>query len=89
MGIKLKNPIIIGASNMVTDLKFAAKLEEAGAAALVCKSLFEEQVLFKKIQLQKDLTAFDEIHAEMTRLFPSLEHAGPRMYLANLKLIFS
>ncbi|MFO7723862.1 MAG: dihydroorotate dehydrogenase-like protein [Bacteroidales bacterium] len=85
MGIELKNPIIIGASNMVTDHKFAKKLEEAGAAALVYKSLFEEQVLFERIQLQNDLEAFNEMNAEMTRLFPTVEHAGPKEYLVNLK----
>jgi dihydroorotate dehydrogenase (fumarate) len=89
MGIELKNPIIIGASNMVTDLKFAKKLEEAGAAALVYKSLFEEQVLFERIQLQNDLAEFDEMNAEMTRLFPSVEHAGPQEYLVNLKKLKS
>jgi dihydroorotate dehydrogenase (fumarate) len=85
MGIELKNPIIIGASNMVMDLKFAKKLEEAGAAALVYKSLFEEQVLFERIQLQNDLEAFNEMNAEMQRLFPEVEHAGPQEYLVNLK----
>jgi len=85
MGIELKNPIIIGASNMVTDHKFAKKLEEAGAAALVYKSLFEEQVLFEQIQLQNALEANNDQHAEMIRLFPSVEHAGPREYLVNLK----
>lgn len=85
MGIELKNPIIIGSSNMVTDHKFAKKLEDAGAAALVYKSLFEEQVLFEKIQLQNDLTANDELNAEMTRLFPTVEHAGPREHLMNLR----
>jgi dihydroorotate dehydrogenase (fumarate) len=85
MGIELKNPIIIGASNMVTDHKFAKKLEEAGAAALVYKSLFEEQVLFERIQLQNDLDAYSEMNAEMIRLFPTVEHAGPKEYLMNLK----
>jgi dihydroorotate dehydrogenase (fumarate) len=85
MGIELKNPIIVGASNMVTDHKFAKKLEEAGAAALVYKSLFEEQVLFERIQLQNALDEYNELNAEMTRLFPTVEHAGPKEYLVNLK----
>jgi dihydroorotate dehydrogenase (fumarate) len=85
MGIELKNPIIIGASNMVMDLRFAKKLEDAGAAALVYKSLFEEQVLFERIQLQNELDAHNELHAEMTRIFPTVEHAGPQEYLVNLK----
>ena len=85
MGIELKNPIIIGASNMVTDHKFAKKLEEAGAAALVYKSLFEEKGLFEQVQLQNALEENNELHAEMTRLFPSVEHAGPKEYLMNLR----
>ncbi len=85
MGLEIKNPIIIGASNMVTDHKFAKKLEDAGAAALVYKSLFEEQVLFEKIQLRNELEANNDLHAEMTRLFPVVEHAGPKEYLVNLK----
>lgn len=85
MGLELKNPIIVGASNMVTDLKFAKKLEEAGAAALVYKSLFEEQILFESVQLQNEMEAYNNMNAEMTRLFPSLEHAGPQEHLVNLK----
>ena len=43
LGLSLKNPIIVGASNLVTDVKILKKLEEAGAADIVYKSLFEEQ----------------------------------------------
>ena len=32
LGLKLKNPVIVGASNLVTDLNFLKKLEEAGAS---------------------------------------------------------
>ena len=48
-GLQLKNPIVIGASNIVTDVNNLIKLEEAGAAAVVFKSLFEEQ-----LQLESD-----------------------------------
>lgn len=45
LGMKLKNPVIIGSSGLtgsVTEVKHAA---ESGAGALVLKSLFEEQIL--------------------------------------------
>lgn len=40
----MDNPIIFGASNMSTDLDKLKKAEELGAAAIVYKSLFEEQI---------------------------------------------
>ena len=40
MGIELKNPIIAGASSMSADLSILKKLEVAGAAAIVYKTLF-------------------------------------------------
>jgi len=44
MGVKLKNPLILGASNLVTKFEVIKELEEAGIAAIVYKSLFEEQI---------------------------------------------
>ena len=51
MGIELKNPIIIGASEMAADLDNLKKAEEHGAAAIVYKSLFEEQIQLERFQL--------------------------------------
>jgi dihydroorotate dehydrogenase (fumarate) len=44
MGIEIDNPIIFGASNMSTDLDKLKKAEELSVAAIVYKSLFEEQI---------------------------------------------
>ncbi|WP_439183586.1 dihydroorotate dehydrogenase-like protein [Carboxylicivirga taeanensis] len=85
MGIELKNPIIIGASNLVLDLEMAKKLEAAGAAAIVYKSLFEEQLHLEAAELEEELHEFDDIHAEMTTLFPNIEHSGPKAHLLALK----
>jgi dihydroorotate dehydrogenase (fumarate) len=85
MGINLKNPIIVGASNLVTDLKILKQLEEAGASAIVYKSLFEEQIQLEAYQLDEALTEYYERNAEMTSLFPGIEHAGPEEYLMTLE----
>lgn len=85
MGIELKNPIIVGASNLVTDIKMAQKMEEAGAAAIVFKSLFEEQIHLEEAELDEDLHEYDERNAEMTSLFPEVKHAGPKAHLMALK----
>jgi len=87
MGIELKNPIIVGASNLVTDINLVKELEKAGAAAIVYKSLFEEQIHLENLEMQQDMEEYNEIHAEMTKLFPDLQHAGPEEHLLNLKTL--
>ena len=85
MGITLKNPIILGASNMVTNIDKLKQAEEAGIAAVVYRSLFEEQIQLEDYQMSSDMEAYDDRHAEMITLFPKIEHGGPKEYLYNLK----
>jgi dihydroorotate dehydrogenase (fumarate) len=87
LGIELKNPVIIGASNIVTDIKNIKTAEEKGAAAIVYKSLFEEQIQLESAQMDDELHEYDERHAEMVSLFPSIEHAGPEEHLMNLRKV--
>jgi len=84
MGLELKNPIILGACNLTFDLDTARNLEKAGIAAVVFKSLFEEQINLESIQMEEDLHEYDERNAEMVNLFPSLRHAGPAEHLEKL-----
>jgi dihydroorotate dehydrogenase (fumarate) len=84
LGLKLKNPIIIGASNVVTDLGFLKKLEDAGASAIVYKSLFEEQIQLENLEHYQAEEDYGTRHAEMSSMFPSLEDAGPQEFLFNL-----
>jgi len=84
LGLKLKNPIIIGASNVVTDLGFLKKLEEAGAAAVVYKSLFEEQIQLENLEHYHAEEDYGARHAEMSSMLPNLEDAGPEEFLFNL-----
>ncbi|MBN1197810.1 MAG: dihydroorotate dehydrogenase, partial [Bacteroidales bacterium] len=87
MGLKLKNPVIIGASNLVTDPDNIKKMEQEGAAAIVYKSLFEEQIELERLQLSEELNQYNDRHAEMISLFPDIEHAGPREHLHNLRKV--
>lgn len=45
LGLNLPHPIVVGASPMADDLDLARRLEDAGAAALVMRSLFAEQIV--------------------------------------------
>jgi dihydroorotate dehydrogenase (fumarate) len=46
MGLNLKNPIIAGSSGLTSTLSGILDLEHNGVAAIVLKSLFEEQIIF-------------------------------------------
>ncbi|ASB48328.1 dihydroorotate dehydrogenase-like protein [Alkalitalea saponilacus] len=85
LGLKLKNPVIVGACNLSLDIAKAKELEEAGASAIVFKSLFEEQLNLEAAQLSDDLHQYDDRNAEMLNLFPNIEHSGPKAHLLALK----
>jgi dihydroorotate dehydrogenase (fumarate) len=80
MGIALKNPIIVGSSPLSTRVEKIVALEAAGAAAVVLKSLFEEQVRIDAESFEQDLARNSESSAEATSMFPRLEHAGTRTH---------
>lgn len=50
MGLKLKNPVIVGSSGLTKSLNSLLTIEEKGAGAVVLKSLFEEQI---KLEIKK------------------------------------
>jgi dihydroorotate dehydrogenase (fumarate) len=85
MGIKLKNPLILGASNLVSKPDVIKQVEEAGIGAIVYRSLFEEQIQLENLQMDEELSEYENRNAEMTSLFPGLEHAGPKEHLYNVE----
>jgi dihydroorotate dehydrogenase (fumarate) len=62
LGLQLRHPLMPGASPLVDDLDMVRRLEDAGAAAIVMHSLFEEQIIAEQF------SAFDhtEVHAGIT-----------------------
>ena len=85
MGIEIDNPIILGASNLVTKPDNLKRAEEQGAAAIVYKSLFEEQIQLERLQFDEKLTEFNDIHAEMLTVHPLIDYAGAEEHLVNLR----
>jgi dihydroorotate dehydrogenase (fumarate) len=85
LGLELKNPIILGASDMVSNIDNLKAAEQAGAAAIVYKSLFEEQIQLENYEMDRHMTEYNDRHAEMINLFPDIDHAGPREFLHKLK----
>jgi len=70
MGIKLKNPLVHSASPLSSDVDTVRKMEDAGAAAVVMYSLFEEQILHENKEIDHFLTTFNESYAEALSYFP-------------------
>ncbi len=50
MGLKLKNPIIIGSSSLTDSVANVKRITDAGAGAVVLKSLYEEQIMVETNQ---------------------------------------
>ncbi len=83
MGLSLKNPLVASASPLNTDIGNIRRLEDAGAAAIVLPSLFEEQIE-AEIAHHERLTAFvAESSPEALSYFPepAAYQFGPHQYL--------
>ena len=83
LGLELKNPLIVGASSLTANPEKLSVFEDAGA--IVIKSLFEEQIQFEELEMTNALDEYADRNAEMTRLFPTFKHAGPKEHLLKLK----
>jgi dihydroorotate dehydrogenase (fumarate) len=87
LGMKLKNPLVPSASPLSRDLDTIRRLEDAGAAALVMHSLFEEQIALESHQLDHYLDYFTDAFAEALTWYPAMEdyRVGPGEYLENIR----
>jgi dihydroorotate dehydrogenase (fumarate) len=87
LGMNLKNPIVPSASPLSNSLDSIRRLEDAGAAAVVMYSLFEEQISLESEQLDYYLAHSAESHAEALSYFPEMSHynVGPEEYLELIR----
>ena len=53
LGLKLRNPIIVGSSGLTATVAGVKELEEKGAGAVVLKSIFEEEIAVELDQIIK------------------------------------
>jgi dihydroorotate dehydrogenase (fumarate) len=54
LGMTLKNPVIAGSSGLTNSVKSIQELEKNGAAAVVLKSIFEEEIAFEYDDILKE-----------------------------------
>jgi dihydroorotate dehydrogenase (fumarate) len=86
MGLELKNPLVPSSSPLTADVDTIRKLEDAGAAAVVLHSLFEEQISHEARELDHYLTHGTESFAEALTYFPKADdyRLGPEEYLEHI-----
>jgi dihydroorotate dehydrogenase (fumarate) len=87
MGLTLKNPLVASSSPLTEDIDNIRRLEDAGIAAVVLPSLFEEQLRLDSETLDADLSRGAEEFAEATSYLPNLSNynAGPDGYLELIR----
>ena len=83
LGLQLKNPLVASASPLSKKVDRVRKLEDAGVAAVVMYSLFEEQITHESLALDYFLSRGTESFAEALTYFPEMDHynVGPESYL--------
>ncbi|MDE3162798.1 MAG: dihydroorotate dehydrogenase-like protein, partial [Acidobacteriota bacterium] len=70
LGLKLRGPIVVSSTPLSDSLDTIRRMEDAGAAAVVLKSLFEEQLMLESRALDEDLTRGTESFAESLDYLP-------------------
>lgn len=86
LGLKLNNPLIVGASPFSEEVHVACQLQDAGASAFVMRSLFEEQIEAETWALAHHIETPAESYAEATSYFPNFTEytLAPDQYLRKV-----
>jgi dihydroorotate dehydrogenase (fumarate) len=87
LGLTLRSPLVPSASPLSDEVGKIRQLEDAGAAAIVLQSLFEEQLALEQWELEHHLTQGDNIYAESLSFFPDMAefNLGPDTYLEHIR----
>lgn len=81
LGVELKSPIIVAASSISSYVDRVEMAENAGAGALVIRSLFEEQIALDQLHMEEALATGSDSFAEATSYFPNIEHGDSSEHL--------
>ncbi|NCQ34978.1 dihydroorotate dehydrogenase-like protein [bacterium] len=87
LGIELPHPLVSGAGPLSDSLDDLKRLEDAGAAAVVLRSLFEEQLTGEGMAALHAIQDHNNSFAEATSYLPTVEEFafGPEEYLEHLR----
>jgi dihydroorotate dehydrogenase (fumarate) len=87
MGLDLRNPLVASASPLTGNVDNLRRLEDAGVAAAVLPSLFQEQIEAEAQRYETLMAAGAESSPEARSYFPiqNVGRAGPERYLALIR----
>jgi dihydroorotate dehydrogenase (fumarate) len=86
LGLRLKNPLVASASPLTRDIDSIRRLEDAGAAAVVLPSIFEEQIRHEEDETERLVgTGSDSNPETMSYFAVTAHHPGPRTYLDRVR----
>jgi len=87
LGLTLRTPLVPSASPLSEDIDNIKRMEDAGASAVVLYSLFEEQIVQERLELDDRMTQGTESFAEALTYFPQPPqfHLGPEEYLNHIR----
>ncbi len=87
LGLQLKNPLVASSSPLCEEIGNIRRMEDAGLAAVVLHSLFEEQITLESVDLDQNLNLGTEGFAEALSYFPDMTHynLGPDGYLEHIR----
>jgi dihydroorotate dehydrogenase (fumarate) len=87
LGLPLRNPLVVSAGPLSESIDNIRRMEDAGAAAVVLYSLFEEQITLESHHLDRFLSHGTESVAESLTYFPDIESyaLGPDGYLEHVR----
>jgi len=87
LGLELANPVVPSASTLSSRIDTLKRLQDAGAAAVVMQSLFEEQIEHEEIEIDRMLEAGTNSFPEAITYVPELEdyNIGPDAYVRHLE----
>jgi len=87
LGLSLKNPLVASASPLSEKVETARALEDAGVAAIVMYSLFEEQIIHESLELDYYLDRGTYAFAEAMTYFPEVGHykLAPEKYIDKVR----
>lgn len=88
LGLNLRSPLVVGAAAPLTeDIDNIKRIEDAGGAAVVLHSLFEEQLTQEQYELHYHTSVHNESFAEALTYFPepTIFNVGPEEYLNHIR----
>ena len=86
LGLNLRSPLVPSASPLAMHIDEIKRMEDAGAAAVVLHSLFEEQIRYERYEFHHYMTFGSESFPEALTFFPEPTdfNIGPEAYLDHI-----